>query len=90
MGSIVVRTLPRAPAARCSVDRAHGGGFTWLEYVHEFIEHNGTTEMIDRLDWQASWGVLGKVADRLFVERHMSWYLTTKQRAFKALAEDGE
>jgi ligand-binding SRPBCC domain-containing protein len=75
---------------RVFVDRATGGGFKWLRHVHEFVEHDSWTEMIDRLDWQASWGLLGTLADRLVVERHMTWYLTTKQQAFKTLAENGD
>ena len=71
------------------VDRATGGGFKWLRHVHEFVEYEGGTEMIDRLEWRTSWGVLGTVADRLVIERHMKWYLTIKQEAFKALAENG-
>ena len=71
------------------VDRATGGGFKWLRHVHEFVEYDGGTEMIDRLEWRTSWGVLGTVADRLVIERHMMRYLTTKQNAFKTLAENG-
>ncbi|HET7436436.1 MAG TPA: SRPBCC family protein [Thermoanaerobaculia bacterium] len=64
--------------------------FTWLRHVHEFIERDGGTLMIDRLEWRAPLGFLGRIADRLFVERHMRWFVATKQNALKTLAEQAQ
>ena len=61
--------------------------FTRLQHVREFRERDGVTEMIDTLDWKPALGLLGRIVDRLFVERHMTWYVTTKQQAMKAIAE---
>ena len=72
------------------VDQATGRAFPSLRHVHEFDESDGVTEMIDTLEWQSSFGLLGRIADRLLVERHMTWYVTTKQQALKMLAESGE
>jgi ligand-binding SRPBCC domain-containing protein len=72
------------------VDEATGRAFRWLRHVHEFTERDGITEMIDTLEWQSPAAVLGKIADWLLIERHMEWYVTTKQQALKILAESAE
>jgi hypothetical protein len=43
--------------------------------------------MTDTVMWRSPLGVLGVLADRLFVERHMRAFLETKQKALKACAE---
>jgi ligand-binding SRPBCC domain-containing protein len=69
------------------VDEATGRAFPRMRHVHEFHQRDDGTEMIDRLDWRSPLGVVGRVADWLMVERHMAWYLVTKQRALKEIAE---
>jgi ligand-binding SRPBCC domain-containing protein len=71
------------------VDRAAGRVVRSMHHVHQFVGEGGTTEMIDELEWELVAGPLGKLADRLFVEPHMRWYLTTKQRLLRSLAESG-
>jgi hypothetical protein len=44
--------------------------------------------MIDILEWTAPLGPLGRLADRLFLERHMRWFVTTKQAALKTMIEN--
>ena len=61
--------------------------FGWLRHVHEFNETDGVTDMIDTLEWRSPLGVLGRIADRLLLERHMVWYITKKQQALKVVAE---
>jgi hypothetical protein len=58
--------------------------------VHEFDECDGVTEMIDRLEWQSPLGLLGRIVDRLLIERHMARYVTAKQQVLKVLAESEE
>lgn len=72
------------------VDEARGRAFRWLRHEHEFTERDGITVMTDRLEWRSPAGPLGKIADWLLIERHMTWYLTTKQQALKVLAESSE
>jgi hypothetical protein len=61
------------------------GAFHSLRHVHIFEESAGTTTMIDILEWTAPLGPLGRLADRLFLERHMRWFVTTKQNALKRM-----
>ncbi len=43
--------------------------------------------MRDFVTWEAPFGMLGRVADALFLERHMRWFVATKQKQLKALIE---
>lgn len=69
------------------VDEMVEGTFTSLRHVHEFHEADGGTLMRDVLEWRAPLGFLGRIADRLFLEKHMSWFVRTKQAHLKAIAE---
>ena len=69
------------------VDEMVEGTFKWLRHVHEFEWKNGVTIMRDRLEWKAPLGFIGKLADLLFISRHMQWFVFTKQRALKQIAE---
>jgi len=70
------------------VDEMVQGAFKRLRHVHEFEFNDGTTIMRDTLDWIAPFGVLGRLADLLFLRRHMRWFVTRKQCALKSIAEE--
>jgi len=61
--------------------------FRHLHHAHEFEPSKGGTLMRDTLEWTSPFGILGRIADRVAVIRHMRWFVTTKQRALKAIAE---
>ena len=71
------------------VDEAVNSAFDSLRHVHEFRARDGGTEMIDTIEWKAPLGVVGVLVDTLLLKRHMLWFIRTKQRALKALAENG-
>ena len=73
---------------RLFVDEMVTGIFAWLRHDHEFEPVARGTLMTDRLVWKAPLGPLGLLADRLFLERHMRWFVSTKQNHLKRLAED--
>jgi ligand-binding SRPBCC domain-containing protein len=66
------------------VDEMVRGAFKWMRHTHEFHDLDGGTLMRDILEWEAP---LGFIADPLFLKRHMRWFVTTKQRALKDIAE---
>jgi len=74
---------------RAFSDEMVKGIFSWLRHEHEFIEIDGGTSMRDTLVWKAPLGLLGRIADLLFVERHMRWFVEKKQGHLKAIAERG-
>lgn len=69
------------------VDRLVRSAFKRLQHDHDFHERDGGTLMIDTLNWVAPMGLLGRIADRLFLERHMRSFVTRKQQALKQIAE---
>lgn len=69
------------------VDEMVEGVFSWLRHDHEFSPFEAGTMMVDRVRWKAPLGFLGSVADALFLERHMAWFVETKQAHLKKLAE---
>lgn len=72
---------------RFFVDDMVSGIFKRLRHVHEFHPRDGGTLMRDILEWDAPLGVLGRIADSLFLRRHMTWFVATKQSHLKAIAE---
>ncbi len=71
------------------IDEMVSGAFRSLRHVHEFHPHGSGTLMRDILTWEAPLGFLGRVAGWLFLKRHMAWFVRTKQRRLKEMAERG-
>ena len=71
------------------VDEMVSGMFKSLRHVHEFEAADGGTVMRDTLVWEAPLGILGRIADLLFLERHMRGFVETKQSHLKRIVEHG-
>ncbi len=71
------------------VDEMTRGIFTSLRHVHDFEQAGEETLMTDTLGWVTPLGVLGRVADALFLERHMRRFVLEKQSALKGILERG-
>ena len=71
------------------VDEMVSGTFKSLRHVHEFESADGGTILRDTLVWEAPVGILGQIADVLFLERHMRWFVETKQSHLKRIVEHG-
>jgi ligand-binding SRPBCC domain-containing protein len=69
------------------VDEMVDGAFKWFRHVHEFESNDGLTIMRDTLEWKAPFGLIGDLADLLFLRRHKRWFVATKQNALKQIAE---
>lgn len=64
------------------------GSFKWLRHFHEFWFNDGVTTMRDTLVWEPPFGIVGRVADQLFLRDHMHRFVTTKQNRLKEMAEE--
>jgi len=69
------------------VDEMVHGAFKRLRHIHEFEWIGNATLMRDIIEWQAPFGFIGRLADALFLRRHMAWFVSTKQRGLKQIAE---
>lgn len=70
-------------------DVALSGAFQSLYHRHEFTAVPGGTLMRDRLEWTSPLGILGRIADALFLKRHMLRFLVTRNRNLKVIVEAG-
>ncbi len=63
------------------------GAFQSLTHVHEFFAVPEGTLMRDTITWVSPLGLLGTLADKLFLERHMRNFVTERNRKLKEIAE---
>nr|WP_240343883.1 SRPBCC family protein [Paenibacillus sp. SYP-B3998] len=72
---------------RYFVDEMVSGAFKRFRHVHEFVIVDDGTLMIDTFDYTSPLGLLGKVADQLFLQAYMSRFLEKRNIYIKQLAE---
>lgn len=68
-------------------NEALSGAFQSLRHVHRFTPIDGGTLMRDTLTWTAPLGLLGVLADNLFLKRYMLRFLVIRNRNLKAIVE---
>ncbi len=66
------------------------GAFKRMVHDHEFEEHPAGTLMRDRLEFNSPLGILGWMADRLFLTSYMRRFLIRRNEVLKQLAESAE
>jgi ligand-binding SRPBCC domain-containing protein len=83
-GSTITRTEP----PHVFVDEGMSGPLKGFRHVHQFVAEGGATLMVDTFEYELPMGMLGRLADRLAVERHMVRLLTDRAAYLKAEAEE--
>ncbi|MFC4721776.1 cell division protein [Geojedonia litorea] len=68
-------------------DEMVSGAFSGFKHEHHFAELNGGTLMTDFFDYKSPFGILGKLADRIFLKKYMTDLLTERNRIVKEFAE---
>ena len=68
-------------------DEMLSGAFSTMNHTHRFSESGGLTLMMDEFYFVAPLGILGRVAERLFLTRYMKTFLSKRAVALKSLAE---
>ncbi|TMM59342.1 SRPBCC family protein [Maribacter algarum] len=63
------------------------GAFKRFRHEHFFSEENGVVSMKDLFDYHAPFGVLGNLADALFLKKYMTKFLEKRNAAIKEFAE---
>jgi len=69
------------------VDEMQKGAFSEFKHEHHFADLNGGTLMTDLFDYKSPFGVLGKLADKLFLEKYMTELLKERNKIVKEFAE---
>jgi ligand-binding SRPBCC domain-containing protein len=72
------------------VDEMQKGAFKSFRHEHLFKETNGITLMIDIFEYKSPFGILGKLADWLFLEEYMTKLLQERVLIIKEYAESGK
>jgi len=72
---------------RLFVDEMTRGAFKSFRHIHEFLPHGTGTLMKDTLIWTSPLGILGKIADKLLIERHLRNLVQTRNTKLKEIAE---
>ena len=63
------------------------GAFHSFSHTHEFIESGTGTIMKDTFSYKSPFGILGKIADRLFLEKYMRDFIVNRAKELKRIAE---
>ncbi len=74
--------------SRYFVDEMVAGAFKSFRHEHIFRESDNNTLMIDVFYFESPHGILGKVADSLFLKRYMSKLLEKRNNFLKVRAEE--
>lgn len=69
------------------VDEMVKGAFKKFKHEHHFEELNEGTLMTDFFDYKSPFGMLGKLADKLFLKKYMTELLTKRNQIVKEFAE---
>ena len=69
------------------VDEMVKGAFKNFRHEHFFFEREGGTLMIDKLEFQAPYGLLGTLADQLVLKRYLTVFLKERNKHIKKCAE---
>lgn len=64
------------------------GAFHSFTHKHDFIESGTGTMMKDTFSYKAPFGMLGVLANRLFLEKYMGDFIATRAKELKRIAEE--
>lgn len=68
-------------------DSMVSGAFARFDHDHFFKETKACTLMRDVFDYDSPFGILGTIADKVFLERYMRNLLTQRNKVLKEIAE---
>jgi ligand-binding SRPBCC domain-containing protein len=68
------------------VDEMQKGAFKRFKHQHIFNEIEVGTEMIDIFDYASPFGIVGRLADKLFLEKYMTRLLLERNQVIKEFA----
>lgn len=71
-------------------DQMIKGAFNSLTHLHEFQPSSEGTLMIDTVDFETPFGLLGRLAEKLFLERYMIRLIGQRGQELKRIAETGD
>lgn len=70
------------------IDEMIKGPFKRLKHTHQFIALRNQTKMIDLFEFEAPFGIIGKIAESLWLNRYMKGLLIERNKLIKKIAEE--
>ncbi|WP_078546864.1 SRPBCC family protein [Litchfieldia alkalitelluris] len=70
------------------VDVMVKGAFHSFTHTHLFKEHSAGTVMIDLFRYKSPLGIVGVLADKMFLEKYMREFITTRAKELRKIAEN--
>ncbi|MCG7337550.1 SRPBCC family protein [Sporosarcina sp. ACRSM] len=64
------------------------GAFHSFTHIHEFVEKDNGTLMVDRFQYKSPFGLIGRIADKLFLKIYMRKFIIHRANALKQIAEN--
>ena len=72
------------------VDIMVKGAFSSFTHTHQFVEEKGGTLMIDTFEYKSPFGLIGMIADKLFLENYMTKFIISRAKELKRIAENAK
>ena len=69
------------------VDVMVKGAFKSFIHIHQFMEEEGGTTMIDHFQYRSRFGPIGVLIDKLFLEKYMRKFIISRALVLKEIAE---
>ncbi|WP_058308222.1 SRPBCC family protein [Gracilibacillus massiliensis] len=69
------------------VDVMVKGAFHSFTHHHQFSEEQDGTIMTDRFEYKSPFGLIGSIADKLFLEKYMREFIISRANELKKVAE---
>ncbi len=69
------------------VDEMEKGIFKGFKHEHIFRQNNGQTIMMDIFEYESPFGILGRIADKIFLKSYMKRLLEKRNETIKEFAE---
>jgi ligand-binding SRPBCC domain-containing protein len=69
------------------VDEMVSGAFARFKHEHHFEQREEVTLMTDVFDYTSPLGILGRLADKILLEKYMTEFLIQRNRIMKEFAE---
>jgi ligand-binding SRPBCC domain-containing protein len=66
------------------------GAFKSMAHDHTFAQHPVGTLMSDRFEFKSPFGILGAIADRVFLASYMRRFIVRRNEVLKQLAESAD
>lgn len=70
------------------VDEMLEGKFKSFKHEHSFVQENGFVMMIDEIQYQTPYGIFGKLFDVLILKKHLTNFISERNRVLKELSEN--